>query len=43
MRVFVSGEQILFWMEVLGVSKFISEAYSALVLAEQWFEVSSFF
>ena len=42
-KVFVSGEQILFWMEALGVSKFISEAYRALVLAEQWFQVRLFF
>jgi len=39
---FVSGEQILFWMEALGVSKFISEAYRVLVSAEQWFQVRSF-
>ena len=38
---FVTGEKILFWMEVLGVSKFIGEAYMALVSAEKWLEVRS--
>ena len=36
---FVTGEKILFWMEVLDVSKFIGEAYMALVSAEKWSEV----
>lgn len=36
---FVTGEKILFWMEVLGVSKCIGEAYMALVSAEKWLEV----
>ena len=36
---FVTGDKILFWMEVLGVSKFIGEAYMALVSAEKWLEV----
>ena len=39
---FVTGEQILFWMEVLGVSKFIGEAYMALVSAEKWMQVKPF-
>ena len=38
---FVTGEKILFWMEVLGVSRFISEAYMVLVAAEKWLEVRS--
>ena len=39
---FVTREQILFWMEVLGVSKFIGEAYMALVFAEKWLQVRPF-
>lgn len=37
---FVTGEQVLFWLEVLGVSKFIGEAYGALTAAERWLQVS---
>ena len=36
---FISGEHVLFWLEVLGVSKLISEAYWALIFAEHWFQV----
>ena len=36
---FMSGEQVLFWLEVLGVSKFIKEGYWALRSAEKWFQV----
>ena len=36
---FMSGEQVLFWLEVLGVSKFIKEGYWALISAEGWFQV----
>jgi len=35
----VTGEQMLFWLEVLGVSKLIKEAYWALVSAERWLQV----
>ena len=40
---FIIGEQILFWLEVLGVSKLIREAYWALTSAERWFQVSILF
>ena len=36
---FITGEQVLFWLEVLGVSKLIREAYWALISAESWFQV----
>ena len=36
---FITGEQILFWLEALGVSKLIREAYWALISAEKWFQV----
>ena len=36
---FINGEQVLFWLEVLGVSKLIKEAYWTLVSAEEWFQV----
>ena len=39
-REFVGKEQILFWLEVLGVSKLIGEAYWALIAAEGWLQVS---
>jgi len=39
--VFVTGEKILFWMEVLGVCKCIGEADRALTIAEKWLQVSS--
>ena len=35
----VTGEQMLFWMEALGVSRLIKEAYWALVSAERWLQV----
>ena len=38
--VFVSGEKILFWMEVLGVCKYIGEADRALTSVEGWLQVS---
>ena len=38
----ISGEQVLFWLEALGVSKFIKEGYWALVFTEKWFQVSYF-
>ena len=34
-----TGEQILFWLEALGVSKLISEAHWDLVSAEGWLQV----
>ena len=37
---FVTREQILFWMEVLGVCKCIGEADRALTSAEGWLRVS---
>ena len=36
------GEKLLFWLEVLGVCKFIREADQALTYAERWFQVRSF-
>ena len=36
---FTTGEQVLFWLEALGVSKFIREGYWALTSAEKWFQV----
>ena len=36
---FITGEQILFWLEVLGVSKLIRDAYWALISIEKWFQV----
>jgi len=36
----VTGEKILYWMEVLGVCKCISEADRALTSAEGWLQVS---
>ena len=36
----VTGEQMLFWLEALGVSKSIKEAYWALISAERWLQVS---
>ena len=34
--------QMLFWLEVLGVSKFIREAYWALTCTERWLQVMLF-
>ena len=39
---FISGEQVLFWLEALGVSKFIKEGYWALISTEKWFQVRYF-
>ena len=36
---FITGEQALFWLEALGVSKLIREAYWALSSTERWFQV----
>ena len=36
---FITGEQVIFWLEALGVSKLIKEAYWALISAERWFQV----
>ena len=36
----VTGEKILFWLEVLGICKHIVEARWALSLAERWLQVS---
>ena len=41
-REFATGEQMLFWLEALGVSKLIREAYGALISAERWFWQVSF-
>jgi len=35
----VTGEQMLFWLEVLGVSKLIRGACGALISAEKWLQV----
>ena len=36
---FISGELVLFWLEVLGVSKFIEKGHESLISAEGWFQV----
>ena len=41
-RRLVTGVQMLFWLEVLGVSKFIREAYWALTCTERWLQVMLF-
>jgi len=41
-RGLVTGEQMLFWLEALGVSKLIGEACGALISAERWLQVSLF-
>ena len=41
-RRLVIGVQMLFWLEALGVSKFIGEAYWALTSIEQWLQVRLF-
>jgi len=41
-RGLVTGEQMLFWLEALGVSKLIGEAERALMSAEGWLQVSLF-
>ena len=41
-RGLVTGEKILFWLEALGISKLIGEAYWALISAEGWLQVSLF-
>ena len=38
-RKLVTGEQVLFWLEILGVSKLIWEACVVLTSAERWFQV----
>ena len=38
---FVTGEKLLFWLEVLGICKLIREADQALTSAERWFQVRS--
>ena len=38
---FVTGEKLLFWLEVLGICKLIREAEQALRSAEGWFQVKS--
>ncbi|KAL4072551.1 hypothetical protein V8B97DRAFT_312171 [Scleroderma yunnanense] len=40
LRAFVTEEKFLFWMEALGVSNFIGEAYRALISAEMWLEIT---
>ena len=39
---FVTGEKLLFWLEVLGIYKLIGEANQALTFAERWFQVRRF-
>ena len=36
---FITGDQVLFWLEALGVSKLIREAYWILASTEEWFQV----
>ena len=36
---FISGELVLFWLEVLGVSKCIEKGQKSLISAEGWFQV----
>ena len=38
----VTGVQMLFWLEALGVTKFIREAYWALTSTERWLQVRLF-
>ena len=38
---FVTGEKLLFWLEVLGICKLIWEADQALTSVERWFQVRS--
>ena len=38
---FVTGEKLLFWLEVLGICKLIGGADQALSSAEKWFQVRS--
>ena len=38
---FVTGEKLLFWLEVLGICKLIRWADQALSSAERWFQVKS--
>ena len=39
-RGLVTGEQVLFWLEALGITKLIREAEWALISAEGWLQVS---
>ena len=39
---FVTGEKLLFWLEVLGICKLIREVDQALISAERWLQVRSF-
>ena len=41
-RGLVTGEQMLFWLEALGLSKLIGEAHWTLISAEGWLQVSLF-
>ena len=41
-RKLVTGVQMLFWLEALGVSKLIREAYWALTSTERWLQVRLF-
>ena len=41
-RRLVTGVQMLFWLEALGVSRFIGEAYWALTSTERWLQVRLF-
>ena len=41
-RGLVTGEQMLFWLEALGISKLIGKAEWALISAEGWLQVSLF-
>ena len=41
-RRLITGVEILFWLEALGVSKYIGEAYWALISIEKWLQVRLF-
>ena len=41
-RKLITGVQILFWLEALGVARFIQEAYWALTSTERWLQVRFF-
>ena len=43
LKKFVMGEKMLFWLEILGITKFIGEAKWALTSAERWLKVSLFY
>ena len=39
---FVTGEKLLFWLEIMGICKLIRKVDQALTFAERWFQVRAF-